>query len=79
MAERNDAAQIVYKLSSRELNGEVNLKPAVWRVLTQVNGERTVADLAQKLGMDLAQVVHAVEELLHGGLLEPVTAQPSAQ
>lgn len=79
MAEHTDVAQSVYKLSTRELNGDVNLKPEVWRVLTQVNGERTVSDLARNLGLEVAQVVHAVEELVHGGLLEPVTAPASAQ
>lgn len=79
MAELNNVSHMVYKLSSRELNSEVNLKPEAWRVLAQINGARTVAEIANSVGMDLAGAARALEQLAQAGLLEPVTALPVTQ
>jgi hypothetical protein len=69
MAELNNVSHMVYKLSSRELNSEVNLKPEAWRVLAQINGARTVAEIANSVGMDLAGTARTLEQLAQAGLV----------
>ncbi|MBI5305796.1 MAG: MarR family transcriptional regulator [Chloroflexi bacterium] len=69
---------VVFKLSSRELNSEVNLKPEAWRMLAQVNGARTVTEIAQNLGIDAALAARSVEQLRQAGLLEPATGNLAA-
>ena len=63
-------SQVVFKLSSGDVAGEINLKPEAWRILTQVNGVRTVADVAQSIGMDTVTVTQIVDMLYKSGILE---------
>lgn len=78
MVDSQNLAQVVFKLSSRELAGEINLKPEAWRVLAQVNGARTVAEIAQSLGMDTATAARSAEQLFQAGLLEPTAGNLQA-
>jgi hypothetical protein len=73
MGSSANLSQVVFKLSSGEVAGEINLKPEAWRVLTQVNGVRTVADVAKSIGMDDVIVTQIVDMLYKAGILE-VTA-----
>ncbi len=74
----NQSAQVIFRLSSSELNGEVNLKPDAWRVLTQVNGVRSLAEIAQNLGMHEATVIGIADTLFKARILEaaPGSAPP---
>ncbi len=73
-----DAAHVIFRLSSRDLTGEVNLKPEAWRILAQVNGTRTVAEIAQNLRIDVALTARVATSLVEAGLLElaPGSAAP---
>lgn len=61
---------VIYRLSTTAPPGEVNLKPESWRILTLVNGERTIAEIAQTLGMDVATAAQLALSLYHAGVLE---------
>lgn len=61
---------IVYRLSSKAPPGEVNLKPEAWRVLTQVNGARSLAEIAQAIGMAPEAVNVIAGNLYQAGVLE---------
>ncbi len=61
---------IIYRLSSTAPPGEINLKPDSWRILTHVNGERTVAEIAQDLGLDEAVATQIALALFQSGVLE---------
>lgn len=63
-------SQVVFKLSSGDVAGEINLKPEAWRVLTQINGNRTVAEVATSVGMDAVSVTQIVDMLYKAGILE---------
>ncbi len=63
-------SSIVYKLSTTAPPGGINLKPVDWRILTQVNGTRSVSDIAQSVGMDVGAVTHITEVLYDAGVLE---------
>lgn len=73
MVNSQNLAQVVFKLSSRELAGEINLKPEAWRMLAQFNGSRTVAEIAQALGIDAVTATRSAEQLFQAGLLETAT------
>jgi hypothetical protein len=66
----NQSAQVVFKLSSSELKSEINLKPEAWRVLTQVNGVRSITEIAQNLGMDVAATIGIADSLFQAHILE---------
>ncbi len=61
---------VIYRLSTTAPPGEVNLKPESWRILAQVNGERTVAEIAQALGMDESTAAQLALSLFQSGVLE---------
>jgi len=72
-------AHVIFRLSSKELTGEINLKPEAWRILSQVNGVRTLGEIAQRTGMDIAIVSRIAESLMQIGILEVAegTFQPA--
>ncbi len=61
---------LVFRLSTATPQGEVSLKPESWRVLAQVNGERSIADIAKAIGMDEATAVQLALSLCQSGILE---------
>ncbi len=63
-------SRVVFRLSTRELSRELTLTPAVWRVLVQFDGARTVADIARGLGMEEATVAEVTETLYRCGALQ---------
>ncbi len=78
MAEANSLTQVIFRLAHGDVAGEINLKPEAWRVLTRVDGVRSVAEIAQSIGMSLDVVVQMVEMLYQAGVLEvaPGSATP---
>lgn len=73
-------AQVVFRMSTGELAGEVNLKPEAWRVLTQINGVRSVAEIAKNLNMDETATMAIADALFKAKILEiaPGSALPSS-
>ncbi len=61
---------VIYKLSTTAPPGEVSLKPESWRILAQVNGERSIAEIAQAIGMDEATAAQVALLLFQAGVLE---------
>jgi len=73
--------QVVFNLAAGT-TGAINLEPDEWKVLAQVNGVRTVVDIAEALGWDDFQTAKVISRLVKTGLLDieeqskspPVTA-----
>lgn len=63
------APQTVFRISSEGASGEVHLSPEAWRVLTQVNGSRSLAEIATNLNADAAKIAQTADELVRLGLL----------
>jgi hypothetical protein len=70
MNDPNQFSQIILKLSSADLKSDINLKPEDWRVLTMVNGVRSLGEIAQSLGMDPTQVMNIANSALQAHILE---------
>jgi DNA-binding Lrp family transcriptional regulator len=70
MSAASRLSQTIFKLSTSELSGEINLKPEVWRVLSQVNGVRTLGEIAQAVGMSPETASQIAETLLQTRILE---------
>lgn len=70
------SAQTIFRLSADGTMGEVRLGADAWRVLAQVNGIRTLAEIAKNLNSEQGTVTKAVNELLQSGLLT-VETNPS--
>lgn len=66
----NPLSNVVFRLSTSELAGEINLKPEAWRILSQVDGVRTLSEIAQRIGMDLTTAQQIAESLLQVRILE---------
>src|SRR5574341_2076027 len=70
MVEASNLSQVVFKLFGGNLAGEIHLKPEAWRLLVQFDGVRTVAEIAQSIGMDAAAAASIAESLRKAGVLE---------
>ena len=70
MDDSSQFSQVIFKLSSGELKSEISLTPEVWRVLTLVNGVRSLGEIAQNLGMDPTQVLNIANSALQAHILE---------
>lgn len=70
MGTPSQQSQVVFKLSNNEIKNEISLKPEAWRVLTQANGVRSVAEIAQNLGMDADATFKIADSLLQAHILE---------
>ena len=66
---------IVFKLSSGGVSEEVTLRPEEWAVLSQIDGERTVGEIAQLTGKDEYQTAKVMFNLFLKGLIE-IAAEP---
>lgn len=62
---------VIFKVSSTGVRGGIQFKPEEWRVFTLVDGNRTIADVAQQLGLDPNIVWRIAESLYQQGILEP--------
>jgi hypothetical protein len=69
-----DLAQVKFKLSSRDISGEINLGPEAWRILTNADGSRTVEEIARAIGVDTTAAIRTAESLLRAGVLEVASA-----
>jgi hypothetical protein len=70
MAASSNLSKVIFRLSSKELSGEVTLTPVVWRVLVQCDGTRTVAEIAQGLKLEESGVGQIAETLFRSGILQ---------
>lgn len=70
MGATSTLSQVIFKMSSTDIAGEVNLKPETWRVLTQINGTRSVAEIARMLAMDEMVASQIADTLYKAGVLE---------
>ncbi len=61
--------QTVFRLSSSGAPGEVQLTAEEWRVIAQLNGERTISDVAANLKKDSGFVAKTADDLYRLGLL----------
>lgn len=59
----------VFKLSADGSPSTVNLEPSEWKVLTHVNGSRTLAEIAAEMGRDELSVAKVLYGLSTAGLL----------
>jgi hypothetical protein len=78
MADGASLSRVIFKLSNRDLSGEVTLTPFAWRVLVQFDGARSVADIARALGIEEGKVTEVAETLFRSGVLQvaPGSAPP---
>ncbi len=76
MTEIPDLSRVVFRMSQREVAGEISLKPQAWRVLTAIDGTRTVADIADALGITIQVVAEIVQGLFKSGFLEIAPGSP---
>ena len=75
------STNVVFKFSTSGSPGSVNLQPSEWQVLSQVNGARSVAEIAEEMGQDEFTVAKVLYGLTSAGLLiegEKPAAPPRA-
>jgi hypothetical protein len=71
------STNVVFKFSPSGSPDAVSLEPNEWQVLTQVNGARSVTEIAGVLGRDEFTVAKVLYGLISAGLLE-VGEKPAA-
>lgn len=57
-------------LVAGKMPGEVSLNSMEWAVITQIDGERTVEDIAKKLTFSLPEAIQIFNSLIDKGLIE---------
>jgi hypothetical protein len=55
---------------------EINITPEEWRILVQVNGERSVAEIGESLGIDTLDAMKSLYGMVSTGLIEVVGGVP---
>ncbi len=78
MADTAFLSNVVFRMSSGELAGEIRLKPEAWRILTQVNGLRSIGDIAKSIEMDEVTATNIADSLQKAGILEVVAGSGPA-
>jgi len=68
--------QAIFNLS-QGTTGAINLDPDEWKVLAQVNGVRTIIDIADSLGWEEFEAANVLAGLVKTGLLEIVEESKS--
>jgi hypothetical protein len=68
----------VFNISPSGSTSTVSLKPIEWQVLAQVNGERSVLQISEILGLHEFEVARIIYSLTTAGLLHEVTEARSA-
>ncbi len=70
----------VCQLVSGKIPGEVTLNSMEWAIITQIDGERTVQQIAKKLTFSDAEAVMIFNSLLSKGLIEVIAVkEPEVQ
>lgn len=59
----------IFRISAEGAPSEVRLSSDAWRVLSQVNAVRSLAEIASNLNADIKAITHTAEELVRLGLL----------
>jgi hypothetical protein len=81
IAQTISSTDLVLKLSSTGATGMVTLQPEDWQVLAQVNGLRSIEDIAVGLNRDEFSVAKTMHGLIRAGLLivndQASSAKPS--
>jgi hypothetical protein len=67
----------IYRLSKKAPPGGISFNADDWRVLTMVNGVRSVTEIAQSISADEAAIARIGRNLLESGVLE-VEFEPPA-
>lgn len=67
---------VIFKLSDRHVAGEIKLKPEEWRVIAQMNGARSVAEIAGEIGMEISAVESIAQAMHQAGVLQVVPPPP---
>jgi hypothetical protein len=65
---KNDA--YVFQLSNKRSFDSVELTDTMWRILKNLDGKKTLADLAKKLSLSLPKTRFSFYHLLHENLVE---------
>ncbi len=60
---------VIFKLRADQLPKEVTLSSMEWAVITQIDGKRTVDDIARNLAMHVDEAVKIFEALAEKGLI----------
>src|ERR671914_170293 len=55
---------------------EINITPEEWRILVQVNGQRSVAEIGQSIGIDTLEAMKSLYGMVSTGLIEVVGGVP---
>jgi hypothetical protein len=55
---------------------EINITPEEWRILVQVNGERSVAEIGHSIGIDTLDAMKSLYGMVSTGLIEVVGGVP---
>ena len=55
---------------------EINITPEEWRILVQVNGERSVAEIGESLGIETLDAMKSLYGMVSTGLIEVVGGVP---
>jgi hypothetical protein len=63
-------SQVIFRISSSEIKSDISLKPEAWRILTQANGVRSIAEIARHLGTDEAATFRIADSLFQANILE---------
>ncbi|RMF60311.1 MAG: hypothetical protein D6748_04375 [Calditrichaeota bacterium] len=63
---------MVFKLSPRRSPSEVKLRSMEWAIVTQLNGEKSVAQIAEILALSPEETEEMFTRLMEAGLLELV-------
>jgi hypothetical protein len=67
------STEAVFNINPSGSTNTVSLKPLEWQVLAQINGERSVAEIAGILGLNEFDVARIVYSLTTAGLMSEVT------
>ncbi|RMG61338.1 MAG: hypothetical protein D6715_13840 [Calditrichaeota bacterium] len=70
---------MIFKLSNRRSPQEVKLKSLEWAVITQLNGEKTVAQIGEILALNQEELQDIFGRLIQEGLLELVNHSSTTQ
>lgn len=68
-------AQVTYRKTGLKSAADLNLSSSDWMVLTQVNGNQTIEEIADTAAMNIEQVIAIMENLFNLGLIELYSAE----
>ena len=66
---------MIFRLTNKRSPKEVSLKSLEWAVITQVNGEKTVAQIGETLALNQVELEEIFSRLVSEGLLEFVESK----